>query len=321
MKYTNVHNLPMSMAVMLATDNYEHDDRTNSISVTSLLKSTREVVLSSRIPPSESTVDISTLLASRMGTALHDALEKAWRNPNLPEVLASLGIPKAVIQKIRIDPEEHDPDMINIYLEKRTEKVVDNWIVSGQYDLVINGVINDLKSTGTFKFGKDSPEYKNQLSIYKWLNQEVITEPVGNILFWFKDWNKNYTMGAKKYPAQPILEQPITLMSMAETESFIKSKLHAIDLNMQASEQSLPQCTKEELWQGSTKYAYMSKPDAAKASKVFDSAAEAHSHLMSKGKGNVVVRPATPTKCNWCAAIGICSQAQGYINSGLLKVS
>jgi hypothetical protein len=321
MKYTNKHNLPLSMAVMLATDWYDHTDAPNTISTTALLKSTREVILTNRIPVTAQSSDVSTLLASRLGTALHDALEKSWRNPKLPEVLASLGIAQGAIKNIRVEPEEHDPDMLNIYLERRTNKEVMGWTVSGQFDMIIDGCIYDLKSTGTFKYGKDSPEYTQQLSIYRWLNPELITEEEGKILFWFKDWNKNISYTKETYPSQPIIEKRYKLMDLRETERFICDKLSLLDFHVDTDEPDLPHCTPAELWQGAPVWKYYGKPDALKASKVLHSAHEAQMHLGFKGKGYIKKIDSEPTKCKWCAAAGTCSQAANFISQGVLKLS
>jgi hypothetical protein len=322
MKYSNKHNLPLSLAVMLATDSYEHSSEPKTISVTSLLSSVRAIVLGSRIPTTEATIDISQLLASRLGTALHDSLEAAWLNPKLPEVLASLGLPQSFIKRVRVNPEVHDEAMFNIYLEHRTKKELNGWVISGQYDMVIDGCVNDLKSTGTFAWGKDAKEhdYIAQMSIYKWLNPDKILDDTGNVLFWFKDWNKNYAYGSKPYPAQPIVEQPLQLWSEYATEDFIESKLDLLDEYWDKPEAELPQCTKAELWQGESTFKYFGKADAVKASKVFTTSHEALSHQLSKGKGYVKEFPSIPTKCMWCNAASKCSQANGYVNQGLIKL-
>ena len=48
MKFTNKNNIPLSLAVWLVTDEYDYVDKPNYISATSLLKPTRQLVLSKR---------------------------------------------------------------------------------------------------------------------------------------------------------------------------------------------------------------------------------------------------------------------------------
>ena len=46
--YTNKANLPLSLAVWLTHDTYDHDDRANHISATSLIKHLRQLILGLR---------------------------------------------------------------------------------------------------------------------------------------------------------------------------------------------------------------------------------------------------------------------------------
>lgn len=320
MKYTNKNNLPFALAVMLATDKYKHSSDPKTIGVTTLMGSPRSVILTKRIPAHEQTVDISQLLASRMGTALHDALEAAWLNPELNDVLESLGIPARVRDKVRVNPEKHDPDMINIYLELRTEKKINGWTVTGQLDLVINGRLKDLKSTGTFKFNKENIEFVQQLSIYKWLNPEIVFDEEGDILFWFKDWNKFSALKAD-YPSQPLVEQPYTLLPLATAEAYVAKKLALLDEHENTPMADLPRCTRTELWQAPPKYNYYGSPENVKASKSFDNLIEANNWKLGKGKGLIRVIEAEPTKCMWCAASRTCDQAKGYVAQGILTLT
>lgn len=76
-KYTNSSGIPLSVGVWLATDTYQYppDDGKKYISATTLLKSTRQIILSNRIPKgAEATVDIASKVASRYGTAIHDSM-------------------------------------------------------------------------------------------------------------------------------------------------------------------------------------------------------------------------------------------------------
>ena len=166
MKFTNVNNISVPMAVFLANDSYDYDDRTNVISVTSLMKSVRQIVLGSRIKPSDNPIDISSLLASRLGTAIHDAIESAWVN-NYKNSLAALGYPQKVIDRVQINPEpsELTNGSLPVYLEKRSEKQIGKWIVSGKFDMIFNGMVQDVKSTGTFTFTNKSNDLKYILQL------------------------------------------------------------------------------------------------------------------------------------------------------------
>ena len=74
-KYTNESGISLTMAVWLAHDSYDND---NTLSATKLIKPIKEVILADRIKPGEIVPDIQGLVASRMGTAIHNAVEDAW---------------------------------------------------------------------------------------------------------------------------------------------------------------------------------------------------------------------------------------------------
>mgnify|MGYP006050140383 FL=1 len=77
MLITNRHNIPLALAVWAVQDNY--DFIPDAISATALLKPLRQLILNKRIEPTERTpVDVSDLLASAFGNALHSATEYAW---------------------------------------------------------------------------------------------------------------------------------------------------------------------------------------------------------------------------------------------------
>jgi hypothetical protein len=89
--YTNTADIGLAMAVWLAHDEYssganEHEGQ-NVISATGLLKPIRQLVLSNRVPPSDRQVDVSDFIASRLGHAIHDSIEHAWKRswPTAPD--------------------------------------------------------------------------------------------------------------------------------------------------------------------------------------------------------------------------------------------
>lgn len=322
MRYTNKNNIPLALAVMLATDYYDHSDDPKTIGVTTLLGSTRSVILSNRITEEEACTDVSDVIASRLGTALHDALEKAWLNPKLPEVLKSLGFSDKVIARFKVNPENPVDSDLNVFLETRTKKTFLGWTISGQFDIAIDGDLADLKSTGTFSYNDKTKELEfiRQLSIYKWLNPEQVLDDEGEILFWFKNWQE-YSANKADYPDHTLMGHKIPLMSTVEVEEFLRKKLTALDACMNKPSNELPLCTPEELWQKPSTYAYYSKPTLQKPSKVFSDPIEAQRHLQDKGVGNIQVRQSQPTKCLYCSGRPKCTQADGFIQAGILRIA
>jgi len=145
---TNTTGMPLSLAVWLAQDDYDYSDDPNTISATTLLKPMKAIVLARQNKELEKNGDISTLLPSRMGTALHDSLEKAWINPDkVKETLSKLGHPDSIINKVLINPtkEELTNDCIPIYVEQRGVKQVGEYKVSGKFDFRCSGTLRGLQ--------------------------------------------------------------------------------------------------------------------------------------------------------------------------------
>ena len=327
MKLTNEHNIHLSMSVFLASDNYDYDQRTNHISATGLLKSTRQIILSARSEAKQTQADIGDFVPSGLGNAVHDAIEAAWLN-NPQKALRKLGYSENLIGRIRVNPEpsELSDDDIPIYVEQRKEKEIDGYVVSGKFDFVGDGELTDHKTTGVFSYmNKTNDEnYKLQGSIYRWLNPDIITEDHMIINYFFTDWSKlRSIIEAKKgYPEFRSLAYKVPLMSIKETEQFIRTKLAEVSSFFKVEEIGLPQCTQEELWQGETTYKYYKNPlKKAKSTKNFNNYAEAQTRFIADGSiGEVVTVPAKAKRCNYCSGLSICSQAKQLIEVGLLDV-
>lgn len=322
---TNRFNLPMSMAVFLAADDYDGpqvEEGVKTISATSLLKSTRQVVLGFRLPE-ETFVDVSDLISSRMGQAYHTAVEYAWLT-NLQKSLESLGYPKRLRDAIVVNPEPGTDikNKVPVYLEQRAEKKIAGWVISGKFDLIVDGVLEDVKSTSTYTYEKQTnkDKYSQQGSIYKWLNPDLITSDHIQINYIFTDWTARYTT-KQGYPPLKIHAQKIPLMSVKETENFIKSKLREIDKYLEADEYQIPLCSDDDLWRSEPKWQYWSNPNNKQATKNFDSLLEANTYLLSKGNKGVVTKKEGEVKaCKYCPVFNLCSQKDSLIQSGELKL-
>ena len=205
MNYTNSSNIPLALAVFLATDDYDYEP--NVISATSLLKPIRPLILAKRVPKSDMQVDVSSLVSSRMGSAIHAAIEKAWLNPT--QALKMLGYPERVWSKVVINPTEVKDGDIPIYMEQRAYKDVMGLRVSGKYDFVAEGKVQDFKSTSVYTYlnQTNKDKYILQGSIYRWLNENIITRDTMDIHFIFTDWNKKDSVSNKDYPPNRVHTQ------------------------------------------------------------------------------------------------------------------
>lgn len=327
-KFTNINEVPLALAVFLATDNYEVCEDPNTISVTTLIKPVRQIVLPSRVPPGDGLVSLTDMMASRLGNAVHEGIEMAWRN-NYMQAMKILGFPDSVINRVVINPTqplEHysESKLIPIYLEQRVIKQIGRWKISGKFDFVGEGTVQDFKTTSVFAYKNQSStgKHKEQGSIYRWLNPEIVTKDELHIHYIFKDWSKKQAQVDATYPPKSFHTQKIPMMNLAETEHFIVSKLHQIEKYMNAEEAEIPLCSDEDLWRTEPKFKYYKNPTKTLRSTAnFDNKQEAYIRLNQEGGVGIVKEvPGEVKACKYCAAFSVCSQAQRLIIDGDLKI-
>ena len=320
---TNNNNIDLAMAVFLATDFYDGIVADNAISVTTLLKPTKAIILAKRVQGIME-ADIASKIPSAFGTALHDAIEKAWLHEP-QEAMRMLGYPERVVEGVRVNPTTEDEDAIDVFLEQRVSKEFRGFLINGKYDMIMDGKIHDYKTTGTYTWIKDTnkDKYIKQASLYRWLNPEKISNHEVRINFIFTDWSKlGYIKSPKTYPAMRIMHRDYKLDSIQDTERWVIAKLKEIADLHDADEGDMPRCTPADLWQGDPVYKYYKDANNRKRSNGnFSSPMEAErKRRESGGMGVVIPVYDTPKACLYCDAITACKQAQSYIASGQLKV-
>lgn len=322
--YTNGTGVPLSVAVFLATDHYDHDP--SAISATTLLRPIRQTILGSRVPEDLAQVDILSLVKSRMGTAIHDGIERAWKQ-NYVRAMKSLGYPDHVIERVVVNPEpgtELPEDAIPVYMENREYRTLNGVTISGKYDFVAEGRLEDFKSTTTYTWinsNKDE-DYCLQGSIYRWLNPKIITQDHMAIQFIFTDWMPGRAMQDPNYPNRPIEPRLIPLMSLDKTEEYIAGRLEDLQRYRDVAEEELPLCSDKDLWRKDPTFKYYKNPEKRQRStKNFDNAADAYDRLAQDGNVGVVVEvPGQVTACHYCKAFPICSQKDSLIANGSLQL-
>ena len=334
MQLANADKIGLSMAVFLANDDYDYDPRPNSISATGILKSPRQAILIKRatklLVEGTEIPDISTFVASRFGSAIHDGIERAWTNKRYVTAMLKLGYSEQVIDRILVNPSPADlaaaTNPIPVYMEKRSEKAVGNYIVRGKFDFVGDGELEDHKTTGVFTYmkGTNNDKFRQQGSIYRWLNPGIITSDRMLINYTFTDWSKLRSMveANKGYPPKRMMSVPLTLMTLPDTEKFVTDRLKAIEFNINKPEAQLPLCTKEDLWQDKTTYKYYKNPQSkARSTKNFDTFAEAQTRMIKDGNVGVIdIAPGMAKHCLYCSGAPICSQAKQLVADGLLDM-
>ena len=320
--YANVGDVPLALAVFLASDHYDHDPAPNTISTTTLLKSLRQIILPARIPAGVAMPNLADMMNSRMGSAIHDGIEKAWITNHEP-AMAALGYPKRVIDRVRVNPKDDEltDDIIPIYLEQRLKRQMGKWLITGKFDFVGEGRVQDFKTTSvwTYKNQVNANKYIQQGSVYRWLNSKMIHQDEMDIHYIFTDWKGGMQKTDPSYPPRRFHKQSFPLMSLGETEQFIRTKINLIDQHWETEEELLPPCDDEELWRGEPIFKYYKSGDITKSrsTKNFDTRQEAVIFMTTNGNtGAIKEVPGQVTACKYCPAFAICSQKDALIASG-----
>ena len=317
-KLTNTTDIPLALAVWLAGDDYDYIDNKYYLSATSLLKPVKQIILAKQGFDSEEG-DVSSLVPSALGSTIHAGIEKAWKE-NYKPALKSLGYTDDVINKIKINPKEPEEDDICIYLEQRSFRKMGKWTIGGKFDMVMDGLLHDNKTTSAFSwmYGTRDEEYVKQCSIYRWLNQDIITEDFFRINFIFTDWSKANTYSNENYPKNRIMYKDYKFMSLEETEDMIKDKLREIQANLDNPEDKLPRCDDEDLWRKPTVFKYYLSQEACDAGKKCNKsfttfqAALHYQHTQKGGRGVIKTVPGEVRRCLYCKCFDICQQRKEY---------
>jgi len=324
--YTNQTGIHTVLAVWLAHRDYSAPVGPKTISVTTLLKPVRQIILSSRVVKTEVPTDVASLAKSQIGHALHLALENAWKSSTLPTTLKSLGYPDRVIAKVKINPDPSDEDCIPLYFEQRKERQVNGWTVTGQYDILFDGEVQDLKSTSVYTYikARKTDDYALQGSMYRWIDAgqpiPTFTKDTMLIHFVFTDFSAAQSF-QPDYPPSQLYSQKIPLLSLNHTQSFITTKLDLLEELWEAPEEALPECT-EELWRSEPVFKYYKNPEKkTRSTKNFDNYQDAYAKLAEDGHVGVVDEVKGKVKaCLYCSAFSECKQKDRLIFDGSLEV-
>jgi len=325
-KITNNHKIDLPLAVWLLQDGYKSGADVappgELISVTTLMKSTRQLILKRKVDQTKEEFDVADMIASRMGHGLHDSIERAWTQGNWQGSMRKLGYPQKIIDKIRINPVTKDlkKDDIPIYLEIRGFKQFRDIVITGQLDFLIGQAYRDFKSTSTFAWtsGNKDNDYILQGSLYRWILPDLIKDDIMRIQFIFTDWLKYRTVDPK-YPQIRTPYREFALMSLEDTEDWVNKKIDHIITNAGKDQDKMVECTATELWQSKPSWKYYSNPETAKkggrCQKTFDVETDAQLHLSEKGKGVVIMVPGEVKACTYCPAFSVCEQRKNYFNN------
>jgi hypothetical protein len=299
-KVTNKLNLPPYLFDWIADDQYQHSTDLFTMSATSLMKPVKASVLTSRYDD-QLEIDVSELIAAKLGTSIHDSIEKIT-TPNVTK-------------------------------EQRTTRTIQiedtTYTVSGKYDVLVfkddKWILRDIKTTSVWAYilgGKDE-EYRKQLSIYRWLlSTRHNVDETAYIDFIFTDWQSSAARNDRDYPQQRIKAgYKIELLSFEDTEKYIKERLTLYHKYRNVPDKELPPCTRTELWASADSFAVM-KAGNKRATKVCSSKEEAELYIRDKQvtQSFVEFRQGKIKRCRYCSCFAKCDQFTSYLAQGLIDL-
>jgi len=289
MKLTNKHNIPQTFLNILERPTYNRGAA--HLSATQLLNSPKIVALSRRFED-ELEQDVSDMVWSIFGTAIHGVLE-------------------------------HGKDENHI-VEERLHAELDGWRISGAIDLQIIKAdsisIRDYKTTSAWAVMNEKSDWEKQLNIYAWLVEKVKGDEVDSvgIVAIIRDWSRREAENKDTYPPAPIKEIPITLWPFEQREQFISDRIaahSACEFAMEANE-ALPDCTPEEMWEKPAFWA-IKKVGGKRATSVHNTEEEAQAELEKLGDKYLIEhRPGERTRCEkFCQVNTYCQQYRDYLST------
>jgi len=298
MRYTNKHNLPEYVKLWLESDDYDYKE--GIVSATTLIAPARQYALY-QWHKDKLEIDISELIASRYGTAIHSAFEVV--------------------------------DMPNIIKEQRLFHELEvngkKFNISGKFDMLADTdkdkqKLVDIKSTSVWSyiFSSKVEDYVKQLSIYKYLGNKNGYN-IGchaEICMVFTDWSKKKAKQDINYPSLRVAIKPIVLWKDEDTEAFIRARLELLDAAVEKRIE-LPECSQKELWQKEDKWE-VAYPSSIKPITVCNSEAEARSYMTLKllnGKALIRQKKGMVKRCGYCLARNFCDQYKRLLQEGRIE--
>lgn len=299
--FTNNHKVSKEHAIFAAYHSTLYSGnppREGKLSTTTVIGSIRQAIMAIKFTET-GPEDVSNLLASAKGTAMHEGLTRA--------LLA------------------YDSGYI---CEQRIDREVNGWKISGEFDVLTpDKQIKDFKFVSNYNIKKLiedkeklQPEwtleemyvnvptyfkYVAQLSIYRWLLNDPEVKPYGSILF---SLNNGSDMG--KYTVDQEVTFP--LRPIEEIEEFLFNRVQQIKDHLAAD--TIPLCSNEErgytpgTWK-LTRVGTTGKSQTVRGS-ICKSAAELAEFVMQKGRpGDVeVITEPKYSLCGYCKFQDICEQ-------------
>lgn len=328
-KFSNKTDISLSVAVWLSQNDYDFVPNIGankpSISASSILKPVKAIILGRRVEGAQANErDVAEFVHSKIGNSVHTAIENAWSHGNHIKSMKKLGYPDSVINRVVVNPTDDElkkvTNPIPVYMEQRSSLEINGYVISGKYDFMMDGVLEDFKTTSVFAYtsGTSDDKYLQQLSIYRLLNQDKVTKDYAHIQQIFKDWSKTKAERDKAYPPSQVNTVTLKLLSIKDTERLIVDKTNLIAKLENLDESAMPSCGDVDLWRDPAVFKYYANPNVLKRStRNFDTYQEAEMYRREKAKGVIYEVKGTAKACSYCAGAPICQQYAQMKAAGL----
>ena len=183
-------------------------------------------------------------------------------------------------------------------VELRLFTECNGWVVSGQFDVLENGVLSDYKLTSVYGSG-GKIEWERQLNLLNLLcvRNGLKVEKLQSVLI-FRDWRPREAANKPTYPQSQIEVVPVRIWPIEEAEAFLleRVKMHQQEVP--------PPCTDEDRWAAPEKWALMQKGRKS-AIKLYDKKPD----MELQEKQYWEHRPATYRRCeSYCSVAHLCPQ-------------
>lgn len=278
MTLTNVMGLPESIVRLCEVAPH---NKPNSVSITTLLKGTREIILERR-HWDEMTVDVSDRIWAIYGQIAHKLLEHETENTVAEEYLSA---------------------------------EIDGYKVTGRMDLynLESHVIDDYKTASVWKIIKrDFEDWKLQGIGYGWLlYKNGFDAKRAQFTAILKDHKKSEAKYDRNYPQKPVyvVSFPITPADIYDFERFVTAKIAELKRCENLPDDELPICSAKERWEREAKWAVM-KEGNKRAVKLCFTKDEAERFTESKPRDTLYIeeRKGESIKCmEYCSCNSFCS--------------
>ena len=293
MKITNNFGIPETVMNVIHTPRYDKGE--SQISATEILNSPRIVQLK-RKHWDELEQDASEMVWSMFGSAVHEILQHGKSDHHIVEE--------------------------RIFIEFQ------GWKISGAIDLqevYEDGiVISDYKVTSAWTVMNEKEDWANQLNLYAWLVEKKKQKKVKGlqIVAIIRDWSRRDAQTKENYPKAPIVTIPVLLWDFESREQYVTKRLalHNDAFFAAHTEEGMPECTSEEMWERPTTYA-VKKDGNVRAKSVHETLEAAQEALAQikpkKGESfSIEVRQGGRTRCeSFCQVAPFCSQHQTYLST------